>query len=210
MELPCFVEGEDSSQGGTGRNKQIQILPDSRSYPAPARPGRKHWKGLISGFASFIQRSRPTKLEGIISVISAGAIPSFPAFLPGFRTLPEKYGCPDHDGFSVSFPGAIRLLSRCDRLSPAMLLCIRCPGGGKPRRFSLRSTSRASANPRNVLPAAFARPPSRCNPCFFRPPLLHCFCADGLASKACSCIVRLCVRKRQGRVRKLRAWNVQT
>ena len=31
--------------------------------------------------------------------------PSFPAFLPGSRSLQEGHGCLDHDGFSVCSPG---------------------------------------------------------------------------------------------------------
>ena len=67
--------------------------------------------------------------------------PSFPAFFPGSRSLQEGHGCPDHDGFSVCSPSAIPLLSRCDRLSPAMLLCIseavfRCAGYST---FNIRS-----------------------------------------------------------------------
>ena len=48
-----------------------------------------------------------------------------------------------------------------------------------------------------VLPAAFSRPSSRCDPGFFRPPLLHCFCADDTTTVACSCRERQCPRKRQ-------------
>ena len=83
-------------------------------------------------------------------------------------------------------------------------------GDKKPHRFCLEDRRRACANVRVILHAAFARPPSGCDPCSFRPPQLHCCCADGLASQVCSCIVRLCVRKRQGRVRQWRAWNVET
>ena len=51
----------------------------------------------------------------------------------GFRSLQEGHGCLDHDGFSVCSPVAIRLLSRCDWPSPAILLCVseavfRCAG----------------------------------------------------------------------------------
>ena len=73
----------------------------------------------------------------------------------------------------------------------------------------LLRAGRTKAN-RVVLPAAFSRPPSRCDPCSFRPPLLHCFCADGRASVACSCRDRQCPRKRQGKVRERQAWNVGT
>jgi hypothetical protein len=59
-----------------------------------------------------------------------------------------------------------------------------------------------------LLPAAFFRPLSRCDPCSFRPPLLHCCCAGGSASLAWSCSSRQCVRKRQGKVRQRQAWNV--
>ena len=62
--------------------------------------------------------------------------------------------------------------------------------GGKPERFSLEGRWRASATPRSTLPAAFARPLSRCDPCSFRPPLLHCCCADDPASLAYPCIDR--------------------
>jgi hypothetical protein len=48
--------------------------------------------------------------------------PSFPGFFSESRGLQEGHGCPDHDGFSVCFPCAIRLVSRCGRPSPAMLL----------------------------------------------------------------------------------------
>jgi len=47
--------------------------------------------------------------------------PSFPAFLPGARSLREEYSCADHDGFSVCSPSAICLLSRCVLSSSAML-----------------------------------------------------------------------------------------
>ena len=50
-----------------------------------------------------------------------GCDPSFPVFLPGSRSPKEGHGCPDHDGFSACFPGALRLLSRCDPSSPVML-----------------------------------------------------------------------------------------
>ena len=57
----------------------------------------------------------------------------FSPFLPGSRNLQEEHACPDHNDFSVCSPGAIRLRSRCDRLSPALLLGIsetmfRCAG----------------------------------------------------------------------------------
>ncbi len=41
--------------------------------------------------------------------------PSFPAFLPGSRSLREVLGCPDHEGFSASFPGTIHFVSSRDR-----------------------------------------------------------------------------------------------
>src|SRR6266699_5983570 len=47
--------------------------------------------------------------------------PSFPVFLPGSRSLQDGHACPEHNGFSVYSPRAIRLLPRCDRPSPAML-----------------------------------------------------------------------------------------
>ncbi len=47
-----------------------------------------------------------------------------PAFLPGSGSLQEGHGCLDHDGFSVCSPSAIRLVSGCDQLAPAMFLCI--------------------------------------------------------------------------------------
>ncbi len=71
--------------------------------------------------------------------------------------------------------------------TPALSRTHRCPGDGKPQRFSLVGRSRASANPRAVLPAAFSRPSSRCDPWSFRPPLLYCFCADDPAPVGCSC-----------------------
>ena len=51
--------------------------------------------------------------------------PSFPVFLPGSRSLQEGLACPEHNGFSVYSTHAIRLLSRCDRPSPAVLLGVR-------------------------------------------------------------------------------------
>jgi hypothetical protein len=45
--------------------------------------------------------------------------------------------------------------------------------------------------------AAFFRPRSRCDPCSFRPPLLHSSCACGTGSKACSC--RETVREEEAR-----------
>ena len=71
------------------------------------------------------------------------------------------------------------------------------PIPGKPQRFYLVGRCRAYANPRAVLPTAFTRPPSRCDLCSFRPPLLHCFCADDPASVACLCRERQCPSKRQ-------------
>src|SRR5215471_6169574 len=50
--------------------------------------------------------------------------PSFPAFLPGSRRLREDNGCPDHEVISTCFPSTIHLVSRCDRFSPALLLCV--------------------------------------------------------------------------------------
>ena len=48
----------------------------------------------------------------------------FSRLLPESRSLQEGHGCPDHDGFSVCSPSAIRHVSRYDRPSPAMLLCV--------------------------------------------------------------------------------------
>src|SRR5579864_8220065 len=47
--------------------------------------------------------------------------PSFPAFLPGSRSLHEGPDCLDHDSYSACSPGAIHLVSRCVLSSPAML-----------------------------------------------------------------------------------------
>ena len=66
------------------------------------------------------------------------------------------------------------------------------------------------SNPTSVLPAAFARPLSRCDPCFFHLPLLHCYCADDPASVAYPCLERQCMSKRQGKLREIRVWNVWT
>ena len=81
----------------------------------------------------------------------------------------------------------------------------RCPGDGKPLRFSLQGRTRAHANPRVFLLAAFSRPLSRCDPCSFHPPLLHCFCTGVLASVAYLRIERQCTSKRQGKVRERQA-----
>ena len=92
------------------------------------------------------------------------------------------------------------LTTTCSHLlanAPALSRTHRCPGDGKQRSFSLVDRCRASANPRAVLPAAFFRPSSRCDPCSFRPPLLYCFCAEDPASVACSCRERQCPSKRQ-------------
>jgi hypothetical protein len=50
--------------------------------------------------------------------------PPFPACFPGSGSRQEGHGCPDPDGFSVCSPRAIRLVSRPDRPSPALLLCV--------------------------------------------------------------------------------------
>lgn len=42
-------------------------------------------------------------------------------FFPVSRSLQEEQGCPEHDGLSVCSPRAIRILSRYDPSSPAML-----------------------------------------------------------------------------------------
>src|SRR5215472_9768681 len=76
-------------------------------------------------------------------------------------------------------------------------------GDKKLRYLCLEGRCRACANARVVLPAAFARPASRCDPCSFRPPLLHSSCTCGPASVACSC------RKRQRR-RKRQVWKAWT
>jgi len=85
--------------------------------------------------------AHPFSKETVFTLEFRRCDPSFPAFLPGSRSLQEGHGCPDHDGFSVCSPSAIPLLSRCDRLSPAMLLCIseavfRCAGYST---FNIRS-----------------------------------------------------------------------
>jgi hypothetical protein len=86
----------------------------------------------------------------------------------------------------------------------------RCPGDGKPKRFSLQGRTRAYANPRVFLLAAFSRPLSRCDLCSFHPPLLHCFCTGDLASVAYPRRERQCTSKRQGKVRERQACNVGT
>jgi hypothetical protein len=77
--------------------------------------------------------ARPFSKDTVFTLEFRRCHPSFPAFLPASPSPKEGHGCPDHDGFSACSPSAIRLLSRCDRLSPAMLLCIseavfRCAG----------------------------------------------------------------------------------
>jgi hypothetical protein len=67
--------------------------------------------------------------------------PSFPAFLLGSHSPKEGHGCSDHDVLCACSPSAIRLLSGCGRLSPAMLLSIseavfRCAGHST---FDIRS-----------------------------------------------------------------------
>src|SRR3989442_12294952 len=59
-----------------------------------------------------------------------------------------------------------------------------------------------------VLLAAFARPPSRCDPCSFRPPLLYSSCTGGPASLPCPYADRKCTKKRQGKVCEKQAWNI--
>src|SRR5207247_5089015 len=77
--------------------------------------------------------AHPFSKETVFTLECRRCDPSFPAFFPGSRSLHEGYGCLDHDDFSACSPSAIHLVSRCDRLSPAMLLCIseavfRCAG----------------------------------------------------------------------------------
>lgn len=64
---------------------------------------------------------------------------------------------------------------------------------------------------RASVPACRLFPPlSRYDPCSFRPPLLHCFCAGGLASEAYPYIDRQRTSKSQGKVRERQACNVWT
>jgi hypothetical protein len=79
-----------------------------------------------------------------------------------------------------------------DRWHPGVRQAPRCPGREETTALCLEDRRRAYTNARVVLPAAFSRLPSRCDPCSFRPPLLHCCCADGLASHAWSCRETVC------------------
>jgi hypothetical protein len=68
--------------------------------------------------------ARPLSKETVFTLDFLRCDPSFPAFLPGSRSLRENRGCPDHEGFSACFPCAIRLVSRRDLFSRALLLCV--------------------------------------------------------------------------------------
>jgi hypothetical protein len=67
--------------------------------------------------------AHPFSKDAVFTLEFRRCDPSFPACLPGSRSLQEGHGCLDHDGFSICSPGAIRLVSRCDWPTPALLLC---------------------------------------------------------------------------------------
>ncbi len=86
-------------------------------------------------------------------------------------------------------------------------------GDGEPLGFCQECRRRAFAHPRSVLFAACSRPRPRCDPCSFRPPLLHSSCTDDLASQvgtllSSPCKGRECTRNRQGKVRGRPARNI--
>ena len=68
--------------------------------------------------------ARPFSLETVFTFEWRRCDPSFPAFLPGFRSLREGDDRFDHEGFSACFPSAICFVSRRDRFSPALLLWV--------------------------------------------------------------------------------------
>ena len=90
-----------------------------------------------------------------------------PMQTPRALHLPGVFSCNNH---ALSLTRNYPLLGALSRASLVLY-------HGKPHRFCLEGRCRANANPRVVLPAAFSHPPSKCDPCSFRPPLLHCCCA---------------------------------
>ena len=121
---PFFVEGEDGSQGGTGRNKQSQIPPGSRRCRCISKSLAKALEE-----ADFSVRSLHTtgqdqqNLKGFSRLLAPGRS-AFSLLLSSISQHEGRAWLPDHNDFSVCSPGAIRLLSMGDRLSPAMLLGI--------------------------------------------------------------------------------------
>jgi len=144
--------------------------------------------------------------ESLVDQIWAGfpSVPQVPSALcPGVTGLPllsradqgqrEDEPIGSWRGSGSVFPGHNHAPSgTCTPLLCALRRAQRCPG---------REDTPA------LLPAAFACPPSRCDPCFFHLPLLHSPCTCALASVACSCREGQCTSKRQGKVHESQVWN---